>query len=177
MFYTITRHSATTSMLHPRLATSTYSAVYIYNFLHVFFGGEGGEEGATKLSQNLLKVSPKVSPKFWQNFMSSKFQKNHNTSYQCITLITEGSSRVKSTQSQNIILSDLVKHLNFKCIKQFFLEIHFFAESICFSKTGRVRSVPVQQKKSVSYRFFRNYSKNGNRLSVYEYRFLITDFQ
>jgi len=27
----------------------------------------------------------------------------------------------------------------------------------------RVRSVPVQQKKSVSYRFLRNYSKNGNR--------------
>jgi len=31
------------------------------------------------------------------------------------------------------------------------------------SVTARVRSVPVQQKKSVSYRFLRNYSKNGNR--------------
>jgi len=28
---------------------------------------------------------------------------------------------------------------------------------------SRVRSVPVQQKKSVSYRFLRNYSKIGNR--------------
>jgi len=28
---------------------------------------------------------------------------------------------------------------------------------------ARVRSVPVQQKKSVSYLFLRNYSKNGNR--------------
>jgi len=45
-----------------------------------FWGGGGsGEEGATKLSQNLPKVSTKVSPKFWQNFISSKFQKNHNT--------------------------------------------------------------------------------------------------
>jgi len=41
----------------------------------MFWGGEGGEEGATKLSQNLTKVSPK----FWQNFMSLKFKKNHNT--------------------------------------------------------------------------------------------------
>jgi len=40
-----------------------------------FWEGEGGEEGAKKLSQNL----PKVSPKFWQNFMSSKFPKNYNT--------------------------------------------------------------------------------------------------
>jgi len=36
-----------------------------------FFGGGEGEEGAAKVSQNL----PKVSPKFWQNFMSSNFKK------------------------------------------------------------------------------------------------------
>jgi len=46
-----------------------------------FWEGEGGEWGATKLSQNLPNVSLKVSPTFWQNFMSSKFQKNHNTKY------------------------------------------------------------------------------------------------
>jgi len=46
-------------------------------FLTCFLGGEGGgEEGATKVSQKLTKVSRK----FWQNFMTSKFQKNHNTS-------------------------------------------------------------------------------------------------
>jgi len=28
-----------------------------------------------------MKVSPKVSPKFWQNFMSSKFQQNGNTNH------------------------------------------------------------------------------------------------
>jgi len=33
------------------------------------------------------KVSPKVSPKFWQNFMISKFQQNHNTSYNMSLLI------------------------------------------------------------------------------------------
>jgi len=38
------------------------------------------EEGETKLSKNVPKVLLKVLPKFWQNFMSSKFQKNHNTS-------------------------------------------------------------------------------------------------
>jgi len=49
------------------------------NFSHVFLGGGSGEKGATKLSQNLPKVSLKVSPKFWQNFMSSKFKKKHTT--------------------------------------------------------------------------------------------------
>jgi len=50
----------------------------IYNFSRVFLGGDG-EEGAMKVSSNLPKVSPKISPKFWQNLMSSKFKKKHNT--------------------------------------------------------------------------------------------------
>jgi len=43
----------------------------------MFFWRGGGEERATKLSPNLLKVSPE----FLQNFMSSKLLKSHNTSY------------------------------------------------------------------------------------------------
>jgi len=45
----------------------------ILNFSR-FLGG--GWWGGAKLSG----LVPKVSPKFWQNFMSKKFQKNHNTS-------------------------------------------------------------------------------------------------
>jgi len=68
----------------------------IYNFSHVFLWGVGGEEGATKLSQNL----PKVPPKGWQNFMSSKFEKNHNTTY--ITLYS-----IKKFQACAYILTAL----------------------------------------------------------------------
>jgi len=49
----------------------------VYTISHVFFWG--GEEGSTKVCQNLLKVSPKVLPTFWQNFISSKFKLKKNT--------------------------------------------------------------------------------------------------
>jgi len=66
--------------------------VQYIQFLTCFFGGGwggGGDETFPKFG-NFPKVSPKVLPKFWQNFMSSKFQKNHNTIYNVLIIQISG---------------------------------------------------------------------------------------
>jgi len=51
-----------------------HSAVYTISQIFVGGGWRGGvDETFPKFAE--------VSPKFWQNFMSSKFKKNHNTKY------------------------------------------------------------------------------------------------
>jgi len=54
----------------------------IYKFSRVFIWGvKGWGGGGDETFPKFAGVLPKVSPKFWQNFMSSKFQKKHNTTY------------------------------------------------------------------------------------------------
>jgi len=47
----------------------------------MFFWEGGWKGGGDETFSKFVKVSPKVLPKFWQNFMSSKFQKKKNTSF------------------------------------------------------------------------------------------------
>jgi len=48
----------------------------ICNFSRFFCLGGVWEGGGDETFPKFAKVLPKVSPKFWQNFMSSKFKKN-----------------------------------------------------------------------------------------------------
>jgi len=63
------------------LAKSKFFTVQYIQFLTFFCGGEGWGGGGDETFPKFAESFAKSSPKFWQNFMSSKFQKNHNTNY------------------------------------------------------------------------------------------------